>query len=105
MSATPTFLTPLRCAFAAGLLALLVAAVLIIPAFSARYSLAQGDVAAATIKSPRYVPPFPSDSLTAERKERVAENVPDVLILDATVLARQVTRGRTLFQQIGRAHV
>lgn len=95
-----SFLTPLRCALFAGGLAVLVAAALIMPVFSARYSLAEGDVAVTTIKSPRQVPPFPSQSLTAERKERVADAVPDVLILDSSVLARQISKARALFSQL-----
>lgn len=95
-----SFLTPLRCALFAGGLALLVAAALITPVFSARYSLSRGDVAVTTIKSPRNVPPFPSESLTTERRERVADAVPDVLIFDSAVLARQISKARTLFQQV-----
>lgn len=95
-----SFLTPQRCALFAGGLALLVAAALITPVFSARYSLSEGDVAVTTIKSPRQVPPFPSESLTAERRERVAYAVPDVLIFDSSILARQISKARTLFQQM-----
>ncbi len=100
MSSPRAFLSPLRCAVFAGSLAVLLLAALLPPTFSTGYGLAEGDVAAATIKSPRQVAPFPSNNLTAERRERVADSVPDVLILDGAVLARQVAKARAVFQQI-----
>ncbi|MBI4496913.1 MAG: HDIG domain-containing protein [Chloroflexi bacterium] len=85
------------------LLALSLVLVLALPLLPPRYELQVGDVAPRTIKSPRDVPPFRSDVLTNERKQRAAAAVSEILVFDATVAEQQLRRAQAILERMSQA--
>src|SRR3954453_4865053 len=92
-SATPLFV---------GLTTLILAAavfVALLPVASGGVVLNPGDIAFRTVRAPRDIS-FQSSSLTSQRQDEAAKAVPDVLVYDPSVAAKQQAALNTVLDRI-----